>query len=210
MKDQDQNPSAPLSEDEGAIVPGDRGEFLLYQTSDGRTRVECRFQDETIWLSQAMMAELYQKDVRTINDHLRNIYGEGELEPETTIRKYRIVRREGSREVARRIEAAQHDRHTRICVEEMDMVPQTSESSAAVSMVRRAEAKQSNMAFSVLHVMRQVETHDDEQGIQACLRCRDSAIPHNNLCHLWRGGGHDTRSRAPPEVSSRSPDLPTW
>ena len=63
MKDQDLNLPAPLPEDEGAIVPAGQGEILLYQTEDGRTRVECRFQDETIWLSQAMMAELYQKDV---------------------------------------------------------------------------------------------------------------------------------------------------
>jgi hypothetical protein len=94
----------PLPEDGDAIVPAGRGEILLYQTEDGRTRVECRFQDETIWLSQAMMAELYQKDVRTINDHLQNIYEEGELDRGTTIREYRIVRREGSREVTRQIE----------------------------------------------------------------------------------------------------------
>jgi len=80
------------------------GEFLLYQTEDGRTRVECRFADKTLWLSQALMAELYQKDVRTINEHLRNIFDEGELDAEATIRKFRIVRREGTRDVARLIE----------------------------------------------------------------------------------------------------------
>jgi len=104
MKDQNPNPLAPLPGDEGAIVPGGQGEILLYQTEDGRTRVECRFQDETIWLSQALMAELYQKDVRTINDHLQNIYDDGELDRGATIREYRIVRQEGSREVARQIE----------------------------------------------------------------------------------------------------------
>ena len=84
--------------------PFARGEILLYQTEDGRTRVECRFEDETIWLSQALMGELYQKDIRTINDHLKNIYNEGELDSAATIRKFRIVRREGNREVARQIE----------------------------------------------------------------------------------------------------------
>jgi len=54
-------------------LPDDPGEFILYQTEDGRTRGECRFQNETIWLSQALMAELYQKDVRTINEHLKSI-----------------------------------------------------------------------------------------------------------------------------------------
>ena len=104
MKEQNPNPPAPLPEEEGAIVPAGRGEILLYQTEDGRTRVECRFHDETIWLSQATMAELFQKDVRTINEHLKGIYSEGELSPDATIRKFRIVRREGSRDVARQIE----------------------------------------------------------------------------------------------------------
>jgi len=80
------------------------GEIVLYQTEDGRTRLECRFADETLWLSQALIAELFQKDVRTINEHLQNIYDEGELEPGATIRKFRIVRREGSREVSREVE----------------------------------------------------------------------------------------------------------
>ncbi len=69
--------------------------IILYQTEDGRTRVECRFEDETIWLTQALIAELFQKDVRTINEHLGNIFDEGELPREATIRKFRIVRPEG-------------------------------------------------------------------------------------------------------------------
>jgi hypothetical protein len=78
--------------------------MVLYQTEDGRTRIQCRFEDETIWLSQALIADLFQKDVRTINEHLVNIFEEGELSREATIRKFRIVRSEGSREVARDIE----------------------------------------------------------------------------------------------------------
>jgi hypothetical protein len=84
--------------------PAPQGEFLLYTTEDGRTRVECRFEDETIWLSQALIAELFDRDVRTINEHLQNLYEEAELAPEATIRKFRIVRLEGKREVARVIE----------------------------------------------------------------------------------------------------------
>ena len=80
------------------------GEIVLYQTEDGKTRVECRFAEETLWLSQALMAELFQKDVRTINEHLQGIYREGELEAKATIRKFRIVRREGLRDVSREIE----------------------------------------------------------------------------------------------------------
>lgn len=80
------------------------GSLILYQTEDGRTRVECRFEDETIWLSQALIGELFQKDVRTVNEHLVNIYEEQELDREATIRKLRIVRPEGARQVSREIE----------------------------------------------------------------------------------------------------------
>jgi hypothetical protein len=75
-----------------ALEPnGPRGEVLLYVTPDGRTRVECRFEGETLWMSQALMAQLFQKDVRTINEHLKNLVEEGEIDPNRTIRKFRIV-----------------------------------------------------------------------------------------------------------------------
>jgi hypothetical protein len=85
-------------------LPTPQSSILLYQTEDGRTRIQCRFENETIWLTQALIAELFQKDVRTINEHLANIFEEGELGREATIRKFRIVRREGTREVAREVE----------------------------------------------------------------------------------------------------------
>ena len=78
-------------------------EILLYQSEDGQTRVDVRLFDESVWLTQAQMAELFDKDVRTINEHIVNVYGEGELEEEATIRKFRIVRREGGRDVSREI-----------------------------------------------------------------------------------------------------------
>jgi len=89
---------------ESALADPTGGEILLYQTEDGDTRVEVRLQEETVWLSQKLMAELFQKDVRTINEHIKNIYEEGELLPEATIRKFRIVQQEGSREVARQVD----------------------------------------------------------------------------------------------------------
>ncbi len=79
-------------------------ELTIYETEDGRTRVQCRFENETLWLTQLQIADLYQKDVRTVNEHLINIMDEGELAPEATIRKFRIVRREGPRQVTREIE----------------------------------------------------------------------------------------------------------
>jgi hypothetical protein len=78
--------------------------IILYQTEDGHTRIQCRFENETIWLTQAMMAELFQIGVNTVNHHLKEIYDEGELQREATIRQYRIVRLEGRREVTREIE----------------------------------------------------------------------------------------------------------
>jgi hypothetical protein len=73
-------------------------EIILYQTEDGRTRIQCRFENETLWLTQALIGEHFEKDVRTINEHLVNIFDEGELHREATIRKFRIVRTEGKRE----------------------------------------------------------------------------------------------------------------
>lgn len=80
------------------------GEFIMFASGDGKVRVECRFESETIWLSQASIAELYDKDVRTINEHLINIFSDGELGQNSTIRKFRIVRQEGKRQVSREIE----------------------------------------------------------------------------------------------------------
>lgn len=80
------------------------GEFLLYETEDGRARVECRFVEDSLWLTQALIAELFQVKVPTINEHLKTLYAEGEIQPETTIRKFLIVRQEGSRRVNRNID----------------------------------------------------------------------------------------------------------
>ena len=70
-------------------------EILLYQTEDGQTRLEVRLQDETVWLTQKRMAELFQKNVRTINEHIQNIFAEGELVPESVVRKFRITADDG-------------------------------------------------------------------------------------------------------------------
>ena len=69
--------------------------IVLYQAEDGRTRIQCRFEDETIWLTQKLMAELFQKDIRTVNEHIRNVFAEGELAPESVIRNFRITAADG-------------------------------------------------------------------------------------------------------------------
>ena len=70
-------------------------EIILYQTEDGRTRIQCRFENESIWLTQKLMAELFQKDVRTINEHIQNVFAEAELAPDSVIRKFRITAADG-------------------------------------------------------------------------------------------------------------------
>src|ERR1017187_4657889 len=72
-----------------------KSELILYQTEDNRTRIEVRLENETVWLTQKLMAELFQKDVRTINEHIQNVFEEGELSPESVIRKFRITAADG-------------------------------------------------------------------------------------------------------------------
>ena len=80
------------------------GEFLLYQTEDGQVKLEVRLQDETVWLTQQMIAELLQTTVPNISIHIRNIYEEGELTSEATHKKFLSVRREGKRDDSRELE----------------------------------------------------------------------------------------------------------
>ena len=84
--------------------PLPQSEIILYQTEDGRTRIQCRFENETVWLTQALLAKLFEIGVNTVNYHLKAIFAEGELRPEATIRYYRIVRTEGARQITRQIE----------------------------------------------------------------------------------------------------------
>ncbi|MCB1082596.1 MAG: hypothetical protein KDK63_05580 [Chlamydiia bacterium] len=80
------------------------GSLILYQTEDGKTQIEVQLLDETVWLSQAQMAELFSKDKRTISEHIQNIFKEGELSVDSTVRNFRIVQKEGVREVARQVD----------------------------------------------------------------------------------------------------------
>ena len=79
-------------------------ELLLYRGEDARTRIEVRLEGDSVWLAQRQIAELYQVSVPTVNEHLANAYAEGELEPERTIRKFRMVQTEGAREVRRLVD----------------------------------------------------------------------------------------------------------
>src|SRR3989338_7742045 len=80
-----------------------KSQIIIYQTEDGQTKLEVRLEDETIWLTQAAMAELFQTTIANINIHIKSIYTEVELRPDATIKENLIVRKEGSRNVKRSV-----------------------------------------------------------------------------------------------------------
>ncbi|WP_028838215.1 MULTISPECIES: virulence RhuM family protein [Thermomonas] len=84
--------------------PAPQSELLLYRDANAHTRIEVRLEGDNVWLPQRQIAELYQVSVKTISEHLQNIFDEGELEPERTIRKFRMVQAEGPREVRRLVD----------------------------------------------------------------------------------------------------------
>lgn len=84
-------------------TPRPGGEIIVYQSEDGGNRIRVLLEGETVWLTQAMIAELYQTTVPNVNIHLKNIYDTGELTEPATIKEYLIVRREGSRQVSRKV-----------------------------------------------------------------------------------------------------------
>ena len=86
-----------------------KNELILYQTEDGKIRIEVRLQDETVWLTQKQMAALLDKDSDTIGLHIRNIYKERELMPEGTTEDSSVVQAEGGRQVRRKVSYYNHD-----------------------------------------------------------------------------------------------------
>ena len=78
-----------------------KGDIVIYQTKDGLTKIDVRFEDETVWLTQAQLVELYHSSKSNISEHIKHIFEEGELEESSTVRKFRTVQIEGNREVNR-------------------------------------------------------------------------------------------------------------
>jgi len=78
--------------------------FLIYKPEDGKTRISVRLENETVWLTQASMAELFQTTKQNISFHINNIFEEGELDRKSTVKKYLTVQQEGNREVKRKLE----------------------------------------------------------------------------------------------------------
>jgi hypothetical protein len=81
-----------------------KGEIIVYQSDNGQVKLDVRLQEETVWLTQQMLAELFQTTVPNISMHIRNIYDEGELDPQSTIQKFLTVRPEGKRYVKRNLD----------------------------------------------------------------------------------------------------------
>ena len=81
----------------------DQGEIVIYQTEDGKTKIDVRFIDETVWLTQQQLVELFQSSKANVSEHIKNIYAEGELEEMATVRNFRTVQIEGNRKVTRTI-----------------------------------------------------------------------------------------------------------
>ena len=85
------------------IGTGECGEILIYQTNDGQTNIEVKIEDDTVWLTQQQMSELFQTSRTNVVEHIKHIYEEGELDEISTCRNFRQVRKEGNREVTRQI-----------------------------------------------------------------------------------------------------------
>lgn len=86
------------------LIRNSTAEFLIFTAQAGEKSIEARYEDDTVWLSQKLMAELFAVDVRTVSEHLKNVYDSDELLREATIRKFRTVQTEGERQVARNVD----------------------------------------------------------------------------------------------------------
>ncbi len=92
-----------MSDEKNLISGENQGDIVIYRTEDGGTKIDVRFVDETVWLTQQQMAELFQSSRTNIVEHIRHIYEEGELDEISTCRKFRQVRLEGGRQIVREI-----------------------------------------------------------------------------------------------------------
>lgn len=90
-----------MSEGKDLIIRNSTAEFLIFEKQAHADSIEVRYEDETLWLTQKMMSSLFDVTVPTINEHLKNIYESGELDQDSTIRKFRIVQTEGTRQISR-------------------------------------------------------------------------------------------------------------
>ncbi len=84
-------------------IDENKGDIIIYQSENGDTKIDVHFQDETVWLTQAQLCELYQSSKTNVSEHIKNIFEEGELDEGATVRKFRTVQTEGDRSVNREL-----------------------------------------------------------------------------------------------------------
>ena len=80
-----------------------KNEIIIYQTQDGKTKIDVKIEDETVWLNQAQMVELFETTKQNISLHIKNIYEEGELDEISTVKDFLTVQNEGTRQVSRNV-----------------------------------------------------------------------------------------------------------
>ena len=81
----------------------EESKIIIYQTEDGQTQIDVRLENETVWLTQAQMVELFQTTKQNVSLHVSNVFKEGELEQESTVKEYLTVQKEGKRAVSRQV-----------------------------------------------------------------------------------------------------------
>lgn len=91
------------AKNEKELIRSSAAEYLTYVAATGENGVELRYEDENIWLTQKILATIYGVNIATINEHIKNIYNDNELDEDSTIRKFLIVQKEGNREVSRKV-----------------------------------------------------------------------------------------------------------
>ena len=92
-----------MTNDQELIPSDNQGDVIIYQSEDGKTKIDVRFVDESVWLTQLQLVKLFDSSKANISEHIKNIYEEGELDEESTVRKFRTVQIEGDREVTRTV-----------------------------------------------------------------------------------------------------------
>lgn len=90
-----------MQESDQDIFKPQQDQIVIYETEDGQSRLEVKFQNETVWLNQSQLVELFQTSKPNISEHIKNIFQEQELDKNSTVRKFRTVQKEGNREVKR-------------------------------------------------------------------------------------------------------------
>lgn len=93
-----------MKDSKNKLIRNSTTEFLIFTSQSGEKSIEARYEDETVWLTQKLMATLFDVEINTINYHLKEVYKSGEIEAHRTIRKFRIVQVEGQREVSRAVD----------------------------------------------------------------------------------------------------------